>query len=279
MVAAAERADGRPRSASRSAARPRSTPSASRSGRRAGRPVHFDGHYWCDYGCDPRRADELALQGRPRLGRAGRHRQPPRRPRPSSSAADRVASAARCFDHGARAGRCRSAPRWATPPAARQRRARAGGERGRRAPSPPPSPPARSARSRSRASRTGTPTRSASTCSAENGAASFDLTRPAEFGFVDGAPHRRNEGVPPGARRAGAPVHHRRPADGLPRASATGRTTCSSSRRGRSSTRWPASTGCRLPDLRARPAQPAGPRRRRGPPPGGTERSSRAQRQ
>ena len=89
MVAAAEaRRPAWPPSASPSAARRRSARSGSRSrGGGIGRSAALQRPLLVRLRRRPGRADELALQGRPGLRRAGRHRQPPGRPRPSSSAA------------------------------------------------------------------------------------------------------------------------------------------------------------------------------------------------
>ena len=86
-----------------------------------------------------------------------------------------------------------------------QRRPRAGRERGPRHLHRHVRAAARSAPSRSPGSPTACPTRSASRCSAERGAATFDLARPAEFAFIDGAARGRDARLPAGARRPGHP--------------------------------------------------------------------------
>ena len=80
---------------------------------------------------------------------------------------------------------------------------------------------------------------------AERGAARWDMDRPAEFSCRPPAARRRARRVQPGPRRAGAPVHQGRAADGLPRASRSARGTCSATRPAPSSSRWRGSKGYR----------------------------------
>ena len=199
-----------------SAARRPSPRSASRSTTaRSARSSHFNGHYWCDYGRSAADPDELALQGRPGLGCAGRHRQPPGRPGRVPLRADDPVARRRLRRPGHRARLpLGTAVGHAAAPA--QRRQGAGRERG-------PRHVHRALRlrrgrhvlrlaGRLRAA----PTRWASSCS-PSGAA--DL-RPGPAGRVPVIRQRAptaGQRLPPGARRPGPPVPHRRPADGLPR--------------------------------------------------------------
>ena len=175
------------RSGSPSAApRPSPRSAAARAPATLGEPVHFNGHYWCDYARRPDRADELALQGRPRLGCARRHRQPPASTSPSSCAA----RSSPCRGAALRHRRSRSAP----VPAGHAVRARHGrgsatcASRSRTTtsrPSPPASRRARSARCRPRGSPTACPTRSASSCSPRTAPRRSTCDRAGEFGISD----------------------------------------------------------------------------------------------
>ena len=239
---------GSPRSASPSAARPRSTRSAEQVTDGTLGPVrHFNGRYWCDYGCHPDAPMSWRYTGRPRLRRARRHRQPPRRPRPSCSAARSTGirgAVLRHRDHGpapvplgaavghagGRRGQRRSASRSSNEDLATFT-ADVRGRRGRHVLGLP-----RRVRARQRPRR--------STCFGERGAASFDLER---GGRVRDrrrpAPARSPTGCRAGADRPRPPVHRARPADGLPRRRPRRRTTSSPSRRARSSTRSPGTSG------------------------------------
>ena len=129
-------------------------------------------------------ADELAVQGRPGIGGARRHRQPPRRPRRVPLRADRVRAGHDVRDDHHRA-RAAAGSRGRARGGRAQRRPRTGRERGPRHlhrhlrlrrdgdPRPPPG------------SRWGTPTRSASSSSATDAAATFDLSRPGEISYID----------------------------------------------------------------------------------------------
>ena len=191
----------------------------------------------------PAGPDELALQGRPGVGRPVRHRQPPDRPgrvrlRPHPVGPGRGAVHLR--------HRARPAPGRGRRPRRRraQRRHRAGGERG-------PGHLHGHLRVRRHRHPFGLPGR----------------LRPGQLPRLRAVhlggrghlrpgpgrrvrlhrrrPGRRDPGLPPGAGRARPPVPHRGHPDGLPRASATGRTTCSPSRPGPSSSRSPGWRGSR----------------------------------
>ena len=222
-----------PRSASRS--------STARSGRRS----HFNGHYWCDYAADAERADELALQGRPRA----RARSP--------------TSAATCID---------LAEFVCGPIDVRQRR----GLHDRRSPSAPlplgtAVGHAAAELSATCASRSRTRTSPPSPRTFASGAAgTFSVSRvalgpaelarlralhaeparrrstwtgPASSASPTGSCRRATSGLPPGAR-SGPPTRTSPAAcRWTSRASATARTTCSASRRARSSSRSPGCDG------------------------------------
>ena len=162
----------------------------------------------------PGRADELALQGCPGLGRAVRHRQPPAGRRGGGVRADRVHPRRGALDRHHRAqpaGRHRGGARRGGAAATSASRSRTTTS----SPSPPPSPRGRPAPCRPRAWPSAWRTRSASSCS----------PRPARRPSTSAGPvssasrpqcRSRHQRDAPGPDRTRPPVHHRRPGDGLP---------------------------------------------------------------
>ena len=185
---------------------------------------------------EPEQPDELALQGRPGHGRAGRHRQPHDRPRASTSAVRSPASAVRSSRPSPPSVRCRSAPSSATRPAPWVTpRSRSTTRTSRRSP-PRFANGAVGTFSISRISH-GLPNGLGFEVFAADGAAAFDLNRPGEFTFADHGPDGKTNGyrsVLIGPQHPGIEQGHRR---WTSRPSATARTTCSPGRPAPSSTR------------------------------------------